>query len=121
MCKTRGRNNVAELNSQLHHAATMAATGIFLVVRLLPLCIVIFYIMNLIAFIGIITILFRATLARAQKDIKKSLVYSTISQLGYMMLSLGIGSYRATLFHLINHTYSKVLLSFSSLSTIMVY
>ena len=59
------------------------------------------YIMNLIAFIGIITVLFGATLALVQKDIKRSLAYSTMSQLGYMMLVLGIGSYRAALFHLI--------------------
>nr|WET24808.1 NADH dehydrogenase subunit F [Gynostemma caulopterum]WET25149.1 NADH dehydrogenase subunit F [Gynostemma longipes] len=104
--------------SALIHAATMVAAGIFLVARLLPLFIVIPYIMNLIALIGIITVLFGATLALAQKDIKRSLAYSTMSQLGYMMLALGIGSYQAALFHLITHAYSKALLFLGSGSII---
>ncbi|KAG4158296.1 hypothetical protein ERO13_D02G112150v2, partial [Gossypium hirsutum] len=85
------------------HAATMVATGIFLVARLLPFFIVIPYIMNLISLIGIITILLGATLA-----------YSTMSQLGHMMLALGMGSYRSALFHLITHAYSKALLLLAS-------
>ncbi|KAG8480796.1 hypothetical protein CXB51_025527 [Gossypium anomalum] len=68
----------------------MVAAGIFLVARLLPLFIVIPYIMNLISLIGIITVLLGATLALAQKDIKRGLAYSTMSQLGYMMLALFI-------------------------------
>ena len=68
--------------------------------------------------IGIITILLGATLALAKKDIKRSLAYSTMSQLGYTMLALGIGSYRAALFHLITHAYSKALLSLGSGSII---
>nr|YP_009570404.1 NADH-plastoquinone oxidoreductase subunit 5 [Anredera cordifolia]QBC66427.1 NADH-plastoquinone oxidoreductase subunit 5 [Anredera cordifolia]QBC66512.1 NADH-plastoquinone oxidoreductase subunit 5 [Anredera cordifolia]QSQ87027.1 NADH-plastoquinone oxidoreductase subunit 5 [Anredera cordifolia] len=104
--------------SALIHAATMVAAGIFLVARLLPLFVVIPYIMNWISFIGIITVLLGATLALAQKDIKRSLAYSTMSQLGYMMLALGIGSYRAALFHLITHAYSKALLFLGSGSVI---
>nr|YP_009669032.1 NADH dehydrogenase subunit F [Galphimia angustifolia]QCW94031.1 NADH dehydrogenase subunit F [Galphimia angustifolia] len=104
--------------SALIHAATMVAAGIFLVARLLPLFVIIPYIMNLIAFIGIITVLLGATLALAQKDIKRSLAYSTMSQLGYMMLALGMGSYRAALFHLITHAYSKALLFLGSGSII---
>lgn len=104
--------------SALIHAATMVAAGIFLVARLLPLFIVIPYIMKLIAFIGIVTVLLGATLALAQKDIKRSLAYSTMSQLGYMMLALGMGSYRAALFHLITHAYSKALLFLGSGSVI---
>nr|AMC31049.1 NADH dehydrogenase subunit 5 [Ceanothus herbaceus] len=104
--------------SALIHAATMVAAGIFLVARLLPLFIVIPFIMNLIAFIGIITLFLGATLALAQKDIKKGLAYSTMSQLGYMMLALGMGSYRAALFHLITHAYSKALLFLGSGSII---
>nr|YP_009975742.1 NADH-plastoquinone oxidoreductase subunit 5 [Balanops pedicellata]QNK05160.1 NADH-plastoquinone oxidoreductase subunit 5 [Balanops pedicellata] len=104
--------------SALIHAATMVAAGIFLVARLLPIFVVIPYIMNLIAFIGIITVLLGATLALAQKDIKRSLAYSTMSQLGYMMLALGMGSYRAALFHLITHAYSKALLFLGSGSII---
>nr|YP_010948750.1 NADH dehydrogenase subunit F [Cardiospermum halicacabum]WMV70322.1 NADH dehydrogenase subunit F [Cardiospermum halicacabum] len=104
--------------SALIHAATMVAAGIFLVARLLPLFIAIPYIMNLISLISIITVLLGATLALAQKDIKKGLAYSTMSQLGYMMLALGMGSYRAALFHLITHAYSKALLFLGSGSTI---
>nr|UMB49705.1 NADH dehydrogenase subunit F [Broussonetia kaempferi var. australis] len=104
--------------SALIHAATMVAAGIFLVARLLPIFIVIPYIMNLIALIGIITLLLGATLALAQKDIKRGLAYSTMSQLGYMMLALGMGSYRAALFHLITHAYSKALLFLGSGSII---
>nr|YP_010760605.1 NADH-plastoquinone oxidoreductase subunit 5 [Entada phaseoloides]WEY34921.1 NADH-plastoquinone oxidoreductase subunit 5 [Entada phaseoloides] len=104
--------------SALIHAATMVAAGIFLVARLLPLFIVIPSIMNGIAFIGIITVILGATLALAQKDIKRTLAYSTMSQLGYMMLALGMGSYRAALFHLITHAYSKALLFLGSGSII---
>nr|ATG26657.1 NADH dehydrogenase subunit 5 [Cyphia bulbosa var. bulbosa] len=104
--------------SALIHAATMVAAGIFLVARLLPLFIVIPHIMNLISLIGIITVFWGATLALAQKDIKKGLAYSTMSQLGYMMLALGMGSYRSALFHLITHAYSKALLFLGSGSVI---
>nr|YP_010465264.1 NADH-plastoquinone oxidoreductase subunit 5 [Picria felterrae]UUL95746.1 NADH-plastoquinone oxidoreductase subunit 5 [Picria felterrae]WKW53458.1 NADH-plastoquinone oxidoreductase subunit 5 [Picria felterrae] len=104
--------------SALIHAATMVAAGIFLVARLLPLFIVIPYIMNFISLIGIITLLLGATLALAQKDIKRGLAYSTMSQLGYMMLALGMGSYRSALFHLITHAYSKALLFLGSGSVI---
>nr|YP_009726941.1 NADH-plastoquinone oxidoreductase subunit 5 [Astelia australiana]QIA95545.1 NADH-plastoquinone oxidoreductase subunit 5 [Astelia australiana] len=104
--------------SALIHAATMVAAGIFLVSRLLPLFIVIPYIMNLISLIGVITVLLGATLALAQRDIKRSLAYSTMSQLGYIMLAPGIGSYRAALFHLITHAYSKALLFLGSGSII---
>nr|AWH07053.1 NADH dehydrogenase subunit 5 [Asclepias labriformis] len=104
--------------SALIHAATMVAAGIFLVARLLPLFIVIPSIMNLISLIAIITVLLGATLALAQKDIKRGLAYSTMSQLGYMMLALGMGSYQSALFHLITHAYSKALLFLGSGSVI---
>nr|QBC69186.1 NADH-plastoquinone oxidoreductase subunit 5 [Plumbago auriculata] len=104
--------------SALIHAATMVAAGIFLVARLLPLLIVIPSIMNFIALIGIITVLLGATLALGQKDIKRCLAYSTMSQLGYIMLALGMGSYRAAIFHLITHAYSKALLFLGSGSVI---
>nr|QWY86486.1 NADH-plastoquinone oxidoreductase subunit 5 [Guibourtia pellegriniana] len=104
--------------SALIHAATMVAAGIFLVARFLPLFIVLPYIMNGIALIGIITVVLGATLALAQTDIKRGLAYSTMSQLGYMMLALGMGSYRAALFHLITHAYSKALLFLGSGSII---
>nr|YP_011014269.1 NADH dehydrogenase subunit F [Arenaria przewalskii]WQA10675.1 NADH dehydrogenase subunit F [Arenaria przewalskii] len=104
--------------SALIHAATMVAAGIFLVARLFPIFRVLPYIMYVIALIGLITVFLGATLALAQKDIKRSLAYSTMSQLGYMMLALGMGSYRAALFHLITHAYSKALLFLGSGSLI---
>nr|YP_010397316.1 NdhF [Ligusticopsis daucoides]UQJ76789.1 NdhF [Ligusticopsis daucoides] len=104
--------------SALIHAATMVAAGIFLVARLIPLFRVIPHIMNFISLVGVITILFGATFALAQKDIKRGLAYSTMSQLGYMMLALGMGSYRSALFHLITHAYSKALLFLGSGSVI---
>nr|QWK45239.1 NADH dehydrogenase subunit 5 [Stephania tetrandra] len=104
--------------SALIHAATMVAAGIFLVARLFPLFTIIPYTLNLISLVGIITVLLGATLALAQRDIKRSLAYSTMSQLGYMMLALGMGSYRAALFHLITHAYSKALLFLGSGSII---
>nr|YP_009437169.1 NADH dehydrogenase subunit 5 [Lobelia baumannii]ATG27545.1 NADH dehydrogenase subunit 5 [Lobelia baumannii] len=104
--------------SALIHAATMVAAGIFLVARLLPLFILIPHIRNLISLIGIITVCLGATLAIAQNDIKRCLAYSTMSQLGYMMLALGMGSSRSALFHLITHAYSKALLFLGSGSLI---
>nr|QWW92585.1 NADH dehydrogenase subunit 5 [Amphidium sp. 49156] len=104
--------------SALIHAATMVAAGIFLIARLFPLFQALPYIMNIISWIGAITALLGATIALAQKDLKKVLAYSTMSQLGYMMLALGIGSYQAGLFHLITHAYSKALLFLGSGSVI---
>nr|YP_009894674.1 NADH dehydrogenase subunit 5 [Chorispora tenella]AMC31051.1 NADH dehydrogenase subunit 5 [Chorispora tenella]QKK41134.1 NADH dehydrogenase subunit 5 [Chorispora tenella] len=104
--------------SALIHAATMVAAGIFLVARLLPIFIVIPSIMYIISLIGLITVFLGATLALAQKDIKRGLAYSTMSQLGYMVLALGMGSYRSALFHLITHAYSKALLFLGSGSII---
>nr|YP_010392185.1 NADH-plastoquinone oxidoreductase subunit 5 [Wahlenbergia marginata]UPX07794.1 NADH-plastoquinone oxidoreductase subunit 5 [Wahlenbergia marginata] len=104
--------------SALMHAATMVAAGIFLVARLIPLFRFIPPIMNFISLVGIITVFYGATLALAQKDIKRGLAYSTMSQLGYMMLALGMGSYRSALFHLITHAYSKALLFLGSGSLI---
>nr|YP_009682248.1 NADH-plastoquinone oxidoreductase subunit 5 [Fissidens nobilis]QDQ38645.1 NADH-plastoquinone oxidoreductase subunit 5 [Fissidens nobilis] len=104
--------------SALIHAATMVAAGISLIARLFPLFQALPSIMNLISWIGAITALLGATIALAQKDLKKGLAYSTMSQLGYMMLALGIGSYQAGLFHSITHAYSKALLFLGSGSVI---
>nr|YP_009240180.1 NADH-plastoquinone oxidoreductase subunit 5 [Sciadopitys verticillata]AMO00717.1 NADH-plastoquinone oxidoreductase subunit 5 [Sciadopitys verticillata]BAW34599.1 NADH-plastoquinone oxidoreductase subunit 5 [Sciadopitys verticillata]BCK60768.1 NADH-plastoquinone oxidoreductase subunit 5 [Sciadopitys verticillata] len=104
--------------SALIHAATMVAAGIFFVARLFPLFRALPLIMNLISWIGGITALLGATMALAQKDLKRGLAYSTMSQLGYMMLALGIDSYLAALFHLITHAYSKALLFLGSGSVI---
>lgn len=104
--------------SALIHAATMVAAGVFLIARLLCLFQEIPLVMDVIAWIGCITAFLGATIALAQKDLKKGLAYSTMSQLGYMILALGLGSYQAGLFHLITHAYSKALLFLGSGSVI---
>jgi NAD(P)H-quinone oxidoreductase subunit 5 len=104
--------------SALIHAATMVAAGIFLVARSIPIFQEIPFIMNLIAWTGGSTAFLGATIALAQRDLKRGLAYSTMSQLGYMMLALGIGSYKVGLFHLITHAYSKALLFLGSGSVI---
>nr|YP_009559717.1 NADH dehydrogenase subunit F [Lycopodium clavatum]AZU95769.1 NADH dehydrogenase subunit F [Lycopodium clavatum] len=100
------------------HAATMVAAGIFLVARMLPLLKALPLVMSPISWVGGITASLGATIALAQKDLKRILAYSTMSQLGYMMLASGIGSSRAALFHLITHAYPKALLSPGSGSVI---
>lgn len=104
--------------SALIHAATMVAAGIFLVARMLPLFKALPFVMSPISWIGGITASLGATIALAQKDLKRVLAYSTMSQLGYMMLAPGIGSYRAAPFHLITHAYPKALSSPGSGSVI---
>jgi len=101
-----------------YHATTMVATSIFLVVSLFPLFHFLPLIMGVISWIGVAMALLGATIALAQRDIKKGLVYSIMFQLGYMMLALNIGSYKAGLFHLITHAYSKALLFLGSKSII---
>jgi len=104
--------------SALIHAATMVAAGIFLVARMFPLFQMLPLVMGIISWVGAITALLGACIAITQRDLKKGLAYSTMSQLGYMVLALGIGSYKAGLFHLITHAYSKALLFLGSGSVI---
>ncbi len=98
--------------SALIHAATMVAAGVYLTGRLLPM----FDSTTLlfIAYIGGFTALFAATIALVQDDIKKVLAYSTVSQLGYMILALGVGGYTAGLFHLTTHAFFKACLFLGS-------
>nr|YP_009549058.1 NADH-plastoquinone oxidoreductase subunit 5 [Calciphilopteris ludens]AYW16033.1 NADH-plastoquinone oxidoreductase subunit 5 [Calciphilopteris ludens] len=96
--------------SALIHAATMVAAGIFLIARIFGLISMLYPAMCVISWVGGVTALLGATLALAQRDLKKGLAYSTMSQLGYMVLALGIGAYRPALFHLVTHAYSKALL-----------
>lgn len=100
--------------SALIHAATMVAAGIFLIARIFNLIEILPLSMSVISWVGGTTALLGATLALTQRDIKKGLAYSTMSQLGYMVLALGIGAYRSALFHLITHAYSKALLFLGS-------
>ena len=96
--------------SALIHSATMVTAGVFLVARFMPLFEVSSTAMNTVALIGGFTALFAATMALVSNDIKKVLAYSTVSQLGYMMLSLGLGIYVAAIFHLFTHAFFKALL-----------
>jgi len=103
--------------SALIHAATMVAAGVYLVGRMF----LIFdpTVLLIIAYIGCFTALFAATIAVVMDDMKKVLAYSTISQLGYMMLGLGVGSYVAGLFHLTTHASFKALLFLAAGSVII--
>src|SRR5262249_23163894 len=98
------------------HAATMVAAGVYLVGRAFPLFTP--EARLVIAYTGAITLFVAATIAIVQTDIKKVLAYSTVSQLGYMMLALGVGGWTAGLFHLITHAFFKALLFLGSGSVI---
>ncbi|WP_460200061.1 NAD(P)H-quinone oxidoreductase subunit 5 [Scytonema sp. NUACC21] len=104
--------------SALIHAATMVAAGVFLVARMYPVFEHVPAAMNIIAFTGAFTAFLGATIAITQNDIKKGLAYSTISQLGYMVMAMGVGAYTAGLFHLMTHAYFKAMLFLGSGSVI---
>jgi NADH-quinone oxidoreductase subunit L len=94
--------------SALIHAATMVAAGVFLLARVYPL-------FNdaeltILAIVGCFTAFMAATIALSQTDLKRILAYSTISQLGYMVMAMGIGAYTSSLFHLVTHAFFKCLL-----------
>ncbi len=96
--------------SALIHAATMVTAGVYMVAR----CAVLFALappaMTVVAVIGALTALFAATIGLVQNDIKKVLAYSTISQLGYMFLAMGVGAFSAGIFHVMTHAFFKALL-----------
>jgi NADH-quinone oxidoreductase subunit L len=96
--------------SALIHAATMVTAGVYLVARMHPLYLHAPAASNVVAIIGAVTAIFAATIALAQTDIKRVLAYSTMSQIGYMFLAVGVGSYAAGLFHLMTHAFFKALL-----------
>ncbi|MDN5326526.1 MAG: NADH-quinone oxidoreductase subunit [Moorella sp. (in: firmicutes)] len=96
--------------SALIHAATMVAAGVYLLARAFVLFASLPGIMLLVAYVGGFTALFAATIAITQRDIKRILAYSTISQLGYMVMAMGIGSMTAGMFHLMTHAFFKALL-----------
>ena len=104
--------------SALIHAATMVAAGVFLIARMYPVFEPIPAAMTVIAWTGAFTAFLGATIALTQNDIKKGLAYSTISQLGYMVMAMGIGGYTAGLFHLMTHAYFKAMLFLCSGSVI---
>ncbi|MEC4675369.1 MAG: NADH-quinone oxidoreductase subunit L [Nitrospirota bacterium] len=96
--------------SALIHAATMVTAGVFLIARCSPIFNLSEVAMVLVALTGAITSLFAASIALVQKDIKRIIAYSTISQLGYMFLACGVGAYTAGVFHLYTHAFFKALL-----------
>ncbi len=105
--------------SALIHAATMVTSGVFLMTRINPiLAAAAPEASTVIAWVGVITALFAATVAVAQTDIKRVLAYSTVSQLGYMFLAVGSGAYIAAIFHMVTHAFFKALLFLGSGSVI---
>jgi NADH-quinone oxidoreductase subunit L len=97
--------------SALIHAATMVTAGVYLMVRINPMLHAASpWLSTTIAWVGVVTALFAATIAIAQTDIKKVLAYSTVSQLGYMFLAVGVGGYWVAIFHMITHAFFKALL-----------
>ena len=104
--------------SALIHAATMVTAGIYMIARSNILYSLSPATMSVVAIIGLATALLAATIALKQNDIKKVLAYSTVSQLGYMFLALGTGSYVAAVFHVMTHAFFKALLFLGSGSVI---
>ncbi len=96
--------------SALIHAATMVTAGVYMIARANILFTLSPITMNVIAVIGLATAILAALIALTQTDIKKVLAYSTVSQLGYMFLGLGVGAYTGAFFHVITHAFFKALL-----------
>ncbi len=96
--------------SALIHAATMVTAGIYMIARSNILYTLAPFSMEVVAVVGVCTALFAATIGLAQNDIKKVLAYSTVSQLGYMFLALGVGAYTGAVFHVMTHAFFKALL-----------
>jgi len=104
--------------SALIHAATMVTAGVYMVARMSAIYQLAPVAMDVVAIVGATTAIFAASMAVAQNDIKKVLAYSTISQLGYMFLALGVGAFSAGIFHLMTHAFFKALLFLAAGSVI---
>src|ERR1700687_670585 len=104
--------------SALIHAATMVTAGVYMIARLNFLYLLAPAAMEVVATVGAVTAFFAATIAIVQSDIKRVLAYSTISQIGYMMLGVGVGAFAAGIFHLMTHAFFKGLLFLCSGSVI---
>jgi len=102
--------------SSLIHAATMVAAGVFLIARIYPVFDPL--VLDVMVWIGAFTAFMAATIALTQNDIKRILAYSTISQLGFMVMALGIGAYSESIFHLTTHAFFKCLLFLAAGSVI---
>ena len=105
--------------SALIHAATMVTAGVFMVARLAPLYNVSPTAMTIVAATGALTMLLGASIALTQNDIKRIVAYSTVSQLGYMVMACGLGAYTAGMYHLLTHGAFKALLFLASGSVII--
>ena len=105
--------------SALIHAATMVTAGLYMVARLSHLFVLAPLTMNIIATIGALTALLAASIAITQTDIKRVLAYSTVSQLGYMFLAMGVGAFTTGVFHVMTHAFFKALLFLGSGSVIL--
>ncbi|MEE8395399.1 MAG: NADH-quinone oxidoreductase subunit L [bacterium] len=105
--------------SALIHAATMVTAGLYMVARLSHLFVLAPITMAVIAIVGTATALFAATIGLVQNDIKRVLAYSTVSQLGYMFLAMGVGAFSAGVFHVMTHAFFKALLFLGSGSVIL--
>jgi NADH-quinone oxidoreductase subunit L len=105
--------------SALIHAATMVTAGVFMVARLAPLYNAAPAAMDVVAVVGAITMVLGASIALTQNDIKRVVAYSTVSQLGYMMMACGLGAYAAGMYHLLTHGAFKALLFLASGSVII--
>lgn len=104
--------------SALIHAATMVTAGVYMIVRLNPLFVAAPNTMMVVAVVGGLTAVIAATIGLTQFDIKKVLAYSTVSQLGYMFLAVGVGAFGAGMFHLMTHAFFKALMFLGSGSVI---
>jgi len=104
--------------SALIHAATMVTAGVYLIARMHPLFVLAPTAADISAFIGLATLIFAATVALAVTDLKRIIAYSTISQIGYMIVGVSIGAYAAGLFHLMTHAFFKALLFMAAGSVI---
>jgi NADH-quinone oxidoreductase subunit L len=104
--------------SALIHAATMVTAGVYMTARSFPIYSHAPVALEVIAVIGIATAFFAATIGLAQNDIKKVFAYSTVSQLGYMFVGVGVGAYSAGIYHLVTHAFFKALLFLGSGSVI---
>jgi NADH-quinone oxidoreductase subunit L len=105
--------------SALIHAATMVTAGIFMVARMSPLFELSATALTVVMWIGAITALFMGVLGLVQKDVKRVIAYSTLSQLGYMTVALGVSAYAAGIFHLATHAFFKALLFLAAGSVII--
>ncbi len=104
--------------SALIHAATMVTAGVYMIARMNFLFVLSPTAMNVVAVVGVTTAIFAASIALVQNDIKKVLAYSTVSQLGYMMLACGVGAFSVGIFHVMTHAFFKALLFLGSGSVI---